>query len=142
MQDPLIRSAVEAAGAAGPSAVTLAVPAQPFYSAVVKAVSGHLGARTGLTVTEITDLRLAVDEVFGLLLPQPMPNQEVCCLFIHEETVLRISFCVLDTGQDTPDIGGFGWLVLAALVDGLDWSRATGRVRVDVVKQSLQRDVL
>lgn len=142
MQDPLIMSAVEAAGAGGPSAVTLAVPAEPYYTAVVKAVAGHLGARTGLTVTETTDLRLAVDEAFGLLLPRPMRKEEVCCRFVQDETGLRITFCAPDTGQDTPDTGGFGWLVLAALVDGLDWSRPAGRVRVEVLKRPLQRDML
>ena len=35
----------------------------------MRAVAGHLCARTGLTITEIIDLRLALDEVVDLLMP-------------------------------------------------------------------------
>ena len=140
MRDPLVFPAVGAAGAAGPSAVTLVIPAELYYAALVKAVAGHLGARAGLTVTEITDLRLAVDEACGLLLPRSAGDGEACCWFVQDEAGLRITFSAADIGQDTPDTDGFGWLVLAALVDDLDWSRDGGRIRVDIVKRPLLRD--
>ena len=141
MQEPVVFPAVEAAGAVGPAPVTLIIPAELYYAALVKAVAGHLGARAGLTVTEITDLRTAVDEACGLLLPSTARHGKVCCRFVQDETGLRMRFSVADTGQDTPDTDGFGWLVLAALVDGLDWSREGGRVRVEILKRPLERDV-
>jgi serine/threonine-protein kinase RsbW len=71
MQDPLGVSAVDlpVPGGLGCSPVVLIIPADRQYAALVRAVAGHLGARTGLTVTEISDLRLAVDEACGLLVP-------------------------------------------------------------------------
>lgn len=65
----------------------------------------------------------------------------MCCWFVQDETGLRITFSAPDTGQDAPDTDGFGWLVLSALVDGLDWSRDDGRIRVGVLKRPLRRDV-
>lgn len=78
MPDRLVFPGAEAeavaVGTAHPPAVTLIIPAELYYAALVKAVAGHLGARTGLTVAEITDLRLAVDEACGLLLPRSDRN--------------------------------------------------------------------
>jgi serine/threonine-protein kinase RsbW len=141
MQDPVGDSAVDAPGGAGPSPVTLIIPADRHYAALVRAVAGHLGARTGLTTTEITDLRLAVDEACGLLVPSSTPEGEVCCRFVQDQSGLRMRFSVADSGQDHPDTTGFGWRVLSALVDDLGWSRDAGQVRVDILKRPLECDV-
>ncbi len=119
----------------------MVIPAQLYYAALLKAVAGHLGARTGLTVTEITDLRLAVDEVCGLLLSSSDRKGDACCRFVQDFGGLRMRFSVADAGQEAPDADGFGWLVLAALVDDLDWSRDHGRIHVEILKRSLERDI-
>src|ERR1700730_4015500 len=49
--------------------VVIGVPADKTYVALIRSATAHLGARAGLSVVEITDLRLAVDEACGLLLP-------------------------------------------------------------------------
>jgi anti-sigma regulatory factor (Ser/Thr protein kinase) len=141
MQDPLGISAVDAAGGLGPSPVVLIILADRYYTALVRAVAGHLGARTGLTTTETTDLRLAVDEAYGLLMPSSTLEGEVRCLFVQDESGLQMTFSTADTGQGHPETSGFGWRVLSALVDGLSWSRAAGQVRVDIRKRPLERDV-
>jgi hypothetical protein len=92
-------------------------------------------------VTEIADLRLAVDEACGLLVPSSALKGEVCCLFIQDQRGLRVRFSASDSGQGHPDTRGFGWRVLSALVDELGWSCDGGRVRVDILKRPLERDV-
>ena len=141
MRDPRGVTALDAPDAVDPSPVVLIIPADRYYAALIRAVAGHLGARTGLTVTEITDLRLAVDEACDLLVPSSNPDGQVCCRFVQGLSGLRIRFATVDSGQVQPDTGGFGWRVLSALVDELAWSRDAGQVRVDILKRPLERDL-
>jgi serine/threonine-protein kinase RsbW len=146
MQDPHVfpdRSlpVLDAAGAASASPVVLVIPADRYYAALIRAVVSHLGARTGFTVTEITDLRLAVDEACALLLPSSSQAGELCCRFVQDETCLRMRISAPDTGQAAPDTAGFGWRVLAALVTDLGWSQEAGRVHIDILKRPLERDM-
>src|SRR6266568_2831262 len=48
--------------------VLLVIPASKDYVVLVRSAVGHLGARIGLTMEELGDLRLAVDEACALLL--------------------------------------------------------------------------
>jgi serine/threonine-protein kinase RsbW len=47
----------------GEDAVTLVVPAQPEYLRLVRLAAADCGARAGLTIDEVEDLRIAVDEL-------------------------------------------------------------------------------
>lgn len=117
--------------------VVLSVPADKTYVALVRSAASHLGARLGLTMQELTDLRLAVDEACGLLL---LPGEfattgaELLCRF--EEYPDRLIVTVsAEADESAPDIDGFGWNVLDALVDELRWSYQDGRAQVELVKR-------
>lgn len=129
--------------AAGPPAVVsppvvLSVPADKTYVALVRSAASHLGARLGLTMQELTDLRLAVDEACGLLL---LPGEfettgtELQCRFDEYPGRLAVTVSA-EAEQSAPDVDGFGWNVLSALVDELRWSYQDGRARVELVKHA------
>ncbi|WP_336923926.1 anti-sigma regulatory factor [Aquipuribacter sp. SD81] len=59
------------AGEENPDVVELDLPADPAYLGVVRTACAGLGARLDLTLDEIEDLRIAVDEACTLLLPEP-----------------------------------------------------------------------
>lgn len=56
-------------GRPGPDVVELELPADPAYLGVVRTACAGLGARLDLTLDEIEDLRIAVDEACTLVLP-------------------------------------------------------------------------
>jgi serine/threonine-protein kinase RsbW len=104
-------------------AVDLRVPADPAYLVVVRTATAGLAARLDLTLDEIEDLRIAVDEACSLLLLGRA----------HPGRTLNASFTV-GAGSITVVIGGpaealpkdasFSWSVLRALagevVTGVD----------------------
>ncbi len=85
-------------------AVDLVVPSATAYVSIVRTVTAGLAARCDLTLDEIEDLRIAIDEACALLLPIADPNGP-----------LRTHFQLDD-----------GCLVVAASVDSTDGSDRTG----------------
>jgi serine/threonine-protein kinase RsbW len=95
--------------------VQLRVPADPAYLAVIRTASAGLAARLDLTLDEIEDLRIAVDEACAMLLDhQSHPGQELEASFtIHPHTLEVI---VRGPARALPDRSSFAWSVLEALV--------------------------
>jgi serine/threonine-protein kinase RsbW len=95
--------------------VHLRVPADPAYLAVIRTATAGLAARLDLTLDEIEDLRIAVDEACALLLDhQPHPGQGMNAAFTLHPNALD----VLVTGPTVtlPRRTSFAWSVLEALV--------------------------
>ncbi len=140
-------SAVEEAGAV--DVVELEVPADPAYLSVLRTATAGLAARLDLTIDEIEDLRIAVDEACALVLgPQPLDGSgerhaveaqpapgssgggEAAAR--QAPPVLRARFELAGTGmrvevsgpaRTLPGRESFAWAVLDALVGGLDTGR-------------------
>lgn len=95
--------------------IDLRVPADAAYLAVIRTATAGLAARMNLTLDEIEDMRIAVDEACVLLLPEhPTQGQS-----LHAEfTVTPTSLDVEVSGPATTLPGGsnFAWSVLEALV--------------------------
>ena len=102
--------------------VELTVPADPAYLAVLRTASAGLAARMDLTLDEIEDLRIAVDEACALLLrPAPGTAEEAQ---EHADDVLTATFSitadvlevrVAGPGRSLPERSSFAWAVLEAL---------------------------
>jgi len=122
--------------------VLLTVPAAREYVVLVRSAVGHLGARLGLTMEELGDLRLAVDEACALLL---LPDEIAAtgsvleCRFTESGGALWIAVAAEASPTSVPQVGGFGWNLLASLVDDLQWSNDDGRAEVRLMKQPAVR---
>jgi serine/threonine-protein kinase RsbW len=99
------------------SDVELRVPADARFVAVLRSVTAGLAARCDLTLDEIEDLRLAVDEACALLLPHARPDTSMTTRFALYPDQLDLSISVAAEPDAVPDRGGFGWTVLCALAD-------------------------
>jgi serine/threonine-protein kinase RsbW len=131
------------------STVALSIPADRDQVVLVRSVAAHIGVRLGLTVEELTDLRLAVDEACGVFLLSPDfggLGEALDCRF--EEVpgedgaagtlVVTVSAPVAATlGPDEDDIG---WIMLGALVDELTWRTENGLGTVRLVKRLTGRE--
>lgn len=127
-------------------AVELEVPADPAYLAVLRTATAGLAARLDLTIDEIEDLRIAVDEACALVLgPQPLDGSgERHAVEVPAASglpgagdgparpVLRARFDLSATGmrvqvsgpaRTLPGRESFAWAVLEALVSGLETGR-------------------
>lgn len=130
------------APAAAPPAgdlVELVVPAAPEYLSVLRTATAGLAARLDLTIDEIEDLRIAVDEACALVLgPQALDGSpelhavEPGAPAGSGEPVLRARFELVAPGmrvqvsgpaQTLPSRESFAWAVLEALVSGLETGR-------------------
>ena len=118
--------------------VELTVPADPAYLAVLRTASAGLAARMDLTLDEIEDLRIAVDEACALLLRRAEPaggqgdDQDtpdvLAATFSITADVLEVQ--VTGPGTVLPERSSFAWAVLEALAGEVETSSDGGRCAI------------
>ncbi len=96
--------------------VELRVPADPAYVVCVRMLVAGLGARCDLTIDDIEDLRIAVDEACALLLPHALAHSSLTARFIAGAGQLEVEVTVPPVAGAEIDRSGFAWTVLEALV--------------------------
>lgn len=120
--------------------VEMRLPASSAYLAVVRTAAAGLAARLDFTLDEIEDLRIAVDEACGLLLPRRSSDtveaRHLECVFDIEPDALAIAVSSTDPQIEPPSRESFAWMVLTALAGEVDATRdAGGRVTIRMRKQ-------
>jgi len=116
--------------------VTVKIPANGAYLAVLRTATAGLGARLDFTLDEIEDLRMAVDEACALLLSGAIPGTDLTCAFELDGDGLRIAVTVASRDGVLPRRDTFAWTVLTALAGGVDARvDAENRVTVELHKQ-------
>ena len=101
--------------------IHISVPAQADYVGLVRSTSAHVAAHCDLTMDQIEDLRLAVNEAFAFLVDETS-NDNIDITFTVDGTELAIVLQGPATSQE-PDRSSFGWTVLTALVNEVSSSR-------------------
>jgi serine/threonine-protein kinase RsbW len=124
--------------------VLVRVPADKDFVVLIRSAVGHLGAKLGCTVAEITDLRLAVNEACALLLGAPRTGgfsegDVLECRIAVGPASLGITVVGPAGTMAGPEPGDFGWNILAALVDELSWSVEYDETRIELVKSLGER---
>src|SRR5512141_3495133 len=91
--------------------VELRVPADPAYLAVLRTATAGLAARLDLTLDEIEDLRIAVDEACALLLDhRAHPGEGVHASFTVHPGLLEV--VMSGPTRRLPERRSFAWTVL------------------------------
>ena len=121
---------------AGPAEVRLTIPADSAYVAVPRAVVGNLAARNDFTVDSIDNLRIAVDEACALLLEQAMDGT-LECVFVVDHPTMTVTVSARVPAGWQPDTDGFGWIVLAALVETADVASHGEQVTIALTASAL-----
>jgi anti-sigma regulatory factor (Ser/Thr protein kinase) len=117
--------------------VVLVIPADREQVVLVRSVAGHIAARLGLSMAQLADLRLAVDEACGLFLLTPgfgTAGEMVECRFEQDTDALSVTVSAPASPSLQPDVDDIGWLMLSALVDELTWKSEGGLARLTMVK--------
>jgi len=118
--------------------VDLRVPADPVYLAVVRSTTAGLAARLDLTLDEIEDMRIAVDEACALVMArQAQPGAVLHAAFTIASESLEV---VVDgPARSLPDQGNFAWSVLEALVDTVETGRSRSGSWIRLVRPAGRR---
>jgi serine/threonine-protein kinase RsbW len=120
--------------------VEIRVPADVAFVSTLRTLTAGLGARCDLTIDQIEDLRIAVDEACALLLPHAVAGAQLTATFTLEPGALRVVASVPAAPTATPDRAGFAWTVLSALADELSIDHQAGQLSMSLHKQRLVRD--
>lgn len=104
----------------------LRVPTTATQLPAVRAVAGDLAMRMDYDLDSVEDLRLAVDEACATLALVGAPHARLTVVFESSRAGLHIEAWVPTVQEDlAPPKDGFGWAVLATLVDDVDARAAT-----------------
>ncbi|WP_375500823.1 ATP-binding protein [uncultured Jatrophihabitans sp.] len=114
--------------------VEVAAPADVAYVSTLRLTAASLAARCELTIDDIEDLRLAVDEACALLLPHASHGSRLTARFELATGRLQVSASVSTLDAAEPDRDGFGWTVLGALATSVDVVKADTQLTISVVK--------
>jgi serine/threonine-protein kinase RsbW len=100
------------------TSIRLRIPASSAWVVLARTTATACCARLDFDVERLEDVRLAVDEVAGLLIAQAVPESEISCVFTpYDDGRLDIALsAATDTGV-LPQTDTFAWAVLTALVD-------------------------
>ncbi len=115
--------------------IEVRLPAQGVYVATLRMCAASLAARCDLTVDDIEDLRLAVDEACALLLPHARTPEVVEAAFTLHRGELHATTSVYAERDAAIDRTGFAWTVLGALVDSVSVDGDDGRLAITITKR-------
>ena len=127
------QSSSDAFGSDG-DAVEIRIPADVVYVSTLRLTAASLAARCDLTIDDIEDLRLAVDEACALLLPHAAEKSTLDARFELHAGRLVVETTVATDEAAEPDRSGFAWTVLGALASSVDVRNADGRLAIVVTK--------
>jgi serine/threonine-protein kinase RsbW len=129
-------TAIPEVGAPVRDTVTLRLPADGAYLAVLRTAAAGLASRLNFTLDDIEDLRIAVDEACAMLLPKATEAAMLECSFELKPGELDIAVSVPTGDGALPSRDTFAWTVLTALAGSVDASADGGTVTITMAKKS------
>lgn len=101
----------------GSDVVEIRVPADASYVSTIRLAAASLAARCDLTIDEIEDLRLAVDEACATVLARARPEGTLVCRLLVTPRVVEISATAATDNGHPPPVDSMGWQMLRTLTD-------------------------
>jgi serine/threonine-protein kinase RsbW len=114
--------------------VSLTVPARPEYLRLVRLAAADTGARAELSIEEIDDLRIAVDELSYALIGDDPLDETLTLRYVASPGVVEIEgACV---APDEPfEVTQLSKSIIGAVVDEHEISQRDGTRRFRLVKR-------
>lgn len=117
--------------------VSIAVPADPSFASVLRAVAAAVAARLDLPIDDLEDLRLAVDEAFASLLTLCDGGTRITLRLTPVGGGVTAYLVTDGTGTSWPPAAGeLARQVLTALADEVTFDAREGAPSVSIVKRS------
>jgi len=120
----------------GRDIVSVRLPAEGAYLAVLRTTTASLAARLDFTLDEIEDLRIAVDEACCLLLADAAPEAVLTSAFEMSDDAIQVTVSTQTSHQRGPARESFAWTVLSALAGHVDsWTEPDGQQAIALIKR-------
>jgi len=119
----------------GRDVVSVRLPAEGAYLAVLRTTTASLAARLDFTLDEIEDLRIAVDEACCLLLADAAPDAMLTSSFEMSADAIQVTVSTQTAHHRGPARESFAWTVLSALAGHVDsWTEPDGQQAIALIK--------
>ena len=125
----------EAAASDEADVVEIRTPADVAYVSTLRLTAASLASRCDLTIDDIEDLRLAVDEACSLLLPHAQQPSALEARFEIGRGELRVHATIATSAAASLDRSGIAWTVLDALATSVDVTAEDHRMAISVTKK-------
>lgn len=121
--------------------VTLAVPARNRYGRVARQAAAALAADVGLDVDDIEDLRVAVNELFALLVEGAESDDDrIDITFsVADDSLTATGERPVSAQERTPDPDDLALQILSVIVDEHDFTADDSHRSFRLVKRTAQR---
>jgi len=121
--------------------VIITVPPKPEFLGPVRSFAGSVASHLRLSVDDIDDVRLAIDEAFSYLLTLGSSPSAVIVSFLPTPQELITTVSIDATVSPWPPVSvadTLAWKVISGLVDRIALERSTeGRPSIVMVKRTL-----
>ena len=123
--------------------VSVSIPAGPGYVHVLRAVTASVAARLPMSLDDVDDLRLAVDEAAGRLLQIPETSKvTVDVQAVPEGLEITVACDGAAAGWPEPDAKAtLPWKILTALAERVRFERRDGVASIRFVKRAQPLEV-
>ena len=99
--------------------IEIEFPAHERYLPVARATAAAVAMVHDLTLDDIADVRLAIDEVCATLVPLAAPGARARCELRVDEEELTLTARVRVVSVDLPEPDSVGWRILRTLADSV-----------------------
>ncbi len=97
---------------------------------LVRSTAAHVAAYADLSIDQIADLRLAIDEAYSIVLGQNQNTGEIKVSLTRIDAGLEVQL-VGPVGVSAPDENSWAWTILSALVNNINVETSSdGTVRI------------
>ncbi|MFD4442970.1 anti-sigma factor [Nocardia sp. NPDC058519] len=83
--------------------------------AMLRAITETIAMMADFGLDEVTDIRLALDEVASVLIAAAVPDSDLDCAFVYSDGVMNVRVGANVTTDTVPEDGSFGWHIVATL---------------------------
>ena len=113
-----------------PDCIRVEIPAATINMAIARTVAAAMAARADLTLDQIEDVRLAMDEGLAYIIEVASDGAMVTCELCVADGVVSATLASTVTSSTVAAPNPFAWTVLTALVGDVDLRVDDGSIRL------------
>ncbi|MBB5917287.1 serine/threonine-protein kinase RsbW [Nocardia transvalensis] len=102
------------------SSVGVRVPADLSQLTMLRALAETVALIADFALDEVTDIRVALDEIATALIAAAVPGSELDCDFGYDDGAMTVRVAAVADVEDALDEDGFGWHVLRTITRTLE----------------------
>ncbi|MFD0364858.1 ATP-binding protein [Nocardia sp. GCM10030253] len=99
--------------------IGIQVPAQLEQLTMLRALTETVAMIADFALDEVTDIRLALDEVATSLILDAVPGSAIDCEFSYDETQMFVHVASVAAAETVVAHAGFGWHIVRTLTDSI-----------------------